>query len=192
MSTITVRLMTDADVDATASLYQANARDALSAQQRAQNGFVQGRLGPEALHRAVGDKHAFVAEIDGQLAGATLIHPVDRFAAGPAAEPSSKPQHPAAATVAAAQQAEVEQPVLYGPSVVAAEFRRRGVLQALTQAVFTAAAQSGYRTVVAFMEKENQASVKAHAQLGWQPIGGFTFDGREYDVVTHPADEASM
>lgn len=175
--------MTDADVHAAAALYAANARDAVLPEERAERGFVQGGPSADALRASAQAGHAYVAEIDGQLAGVTMTHPVERFA-------SPGPQRPPTLTVAVVQQAGVADPILYGPSVVADAFRRRGVLTALTQCVLAAATESGYRTVVAFMEVANRASVRAHAQLGWERIGGFTFDGREYDVVVHPADGA--
>lgn len=185
---ITVRPMTGADVDAVADLYQANARDALIPEQRAESGFVQGRMGAGSLRRAAASGSALVAEIDGQIAGATMTHPVGRFAATDRAQ---APQHPAAAAVRVALESGVEDPVLYGPSVVAEEFRRRGVLAALVQAVLDKAAADSHRTVLAFMELENQPSVKAHATLGFQRIGGFVLDGRHYDVVMHPIAERS-
>lgn len=184
---ISVRLMTASDVEAAARLYQANARDAVAPELRAERGFVQGKLTPERLGAAARDGHAFVAELEGQLAGATMTHPVERFES--ADQNPGLAQSPPALTVKLIRQAGITDPILYGPSVVADTFRRRGVLSALVEFVLKTAAGAGYHTAVAFMELENIPSVKAHANLGWQPIGGFTYQDREYEVVIHPVGQ---
>lgn len=174
---VSVRPMSAADVAAVAQLYRMNSRAELSAQERAAQGFVQGQFTTDRLLDVAHQQRGFVAEIDGRVAGVTIIHFADDFAAAGA-------EKPPVAAVRVAREAELHKPLLYGPAVVSGEFRRRGVLRALVDAVLTAAATAGYEAVVAFIEQENTVSAAAHERLGWRRIGGFTFDGREYDVVS--------
>lgn len=185
MSTvITVRPMTDSDVDAVAAIYTANARDNLSPEQRRRNGFVQGRMTPEALLERVRENDAYVAEIGGEIAGVALTHPLSRFESADPGAPMTPPAH----AVAAARRIGLEAPLLYGPAVVKDTFRGRGVARALTEKVFEAARGSGYRSMLAFMEEENVPSITAHERLGWQRIGDFTFQGRPYRAVSYTLD----
>ena len=52
-------------------LYAANSRDALTPEQRAEHGFVQGRMSAQALRARLDGPGSVVAEVDGEV----VAHP---------------------------------------------------------------------------------------------------------------------
>ncbi|MDP9833392.1 MULTISPECIES: GNAT family N-acetyltransferase [Trueperella] len=181
---ITVRPMAEADIDAVAKIYAANARDALSPDERAKQGFVQGRMSPERLRSFTTGGSGFVATDGEEVFAATVIHAPDAFTGKPSAQRPG--ESPAARTVELAQAARLDSPVLYGPSVVAENYRGRGVLRQLVEAVADEAQTKGYSHLLAFMEDENAPSFAAHERLGFLPLGGFRVEDRDYQAVMLP------
>lgn len=58
-------------------LYAANSRDALTPEQRAEHGFVQGRMSAQALRARLDGPGSVVAEVDGRPAGVLLASPAE-------------------------------------------------------------------------------------------------------------------
>lgn len=58
-------------------LYAANSRDALTPEQRAEHGFVQGRMSAQALRARLDGPGSVVAEVDGRPAGVLLTSPAE-------------------------------------------------------------------------------------------------------------------
>lgn len=174
---VTVRPATAADIDWVTELYAANQRDALTPQQRAEQGFVQGRMDADTLERRLGsDTPSLVAEVDGRPAGVLLTSPVGAFRQGPPG-----------LTVETAQEAGITDAFLCGPALVTPEARGHGVLRALSDEVFAWAA-GRYAHGVAFVEDENHVSRQVHERLGWRPVGTFTWQDRGYTVLAHDVD----
>ncbi|MET9894323.1 GNAT family N-acetyltransferase [Streptomyces sp. NPDC006465] len=177
-----------ADAPAMAELFAANHYDALTEQERAKQGFVQGGLDADTLRSMAEDGSLLVADDDGRLAGLLGL-------ACPENVPSPPP--PIQALLDAQDSLEWQgRPLrstrflLYGPVVVAATYRGKGVARGLFTAALQAA--SGRADVmVAFIELANQASWRVHVDgFGMTPLGKFAIGHRAYGVVgasTRPA-----
>jgi GNAT superfamily N-acetyltransferase len=170
-----------ADAPAMAELFAANHHDALTEQERAKQGFVQGDLDADTLRSMAEDGSLLVADDDGRLAGLLGL-------ASPENMPSPPP--PIQALLDAQDSLEWEgRPLrstpflLYGPVVVAAAYRGKGVARGL----FTAALQAASAradVIVAFIELANQASWRVHVDgFGMTPLGEFTIGDRAYGAV---------
>jgi len=178
-----------ADAPAMAELFAANHYDALTEQERTKQGFVQGGLNADALRSMAEAKSLLVADDGGHLAGLLGL-------ASPENLPSPPP--PVQALLDAQDSLEWQgRPLrsasflLYGPVVVAAAYRGKGVARGL----FTAALQtaSGRADVmVAFIELTNHTSWRVHVDgFGMTSLGKFTIGDRAYGVVgasTRPAE----
>ncbi|MFB6561130.1 MULTISPECIES: GNAT family N-acetyltransferase [unclassified Streptomyces] len=178
------RYAAEADAPAMAELFAAHHHDALTERQRAEQGFVQGRFDVDVLRAMAGARELLVADDGGRVVGllalsapATLVDPSPPVAgllqAQEALEWQGRP-------LAEARW------LLYGPVVVAAAYRGRGVARALfTMAV--AAASERAEAVVAFIEAGNVPSWKVHVDgFGMVPLGEFVAGGRTYSAVAAP------
>lgn len=170
---VRVRPLRAEDVAWVQPLYAANSRDALTPEQRAEHGFVQGRMSDQALRARLDGPGSVVAEVDGRPAGVLLTSLAE-----------GAPDGPPVRTVETARAAGVQDFYLYGPALVAESARGRGVLRAMAEHVLTATA-AAHRAAVAFVEDENTASMAAHTRLGWEPVGRFEHEGRGFTVLTH-------
>ncbi|MGW0751697.1 GNAT family N-acetyltransferase [Streptomyces sp. NPDC002587] len=179
------RYATEADAPAMAALFAANDHDALTPEQRARQGFVQGAFDVGALSTMAAAGELLVAEDEGRLAGLLALSSAADMPAPP----------PAVAGLLRAQDvlewegrplSEVNW-LLYGPVVVDAGYRGRGVARALfTMAL--AAASGRADVLVAFIEAGNVPSWKAHVDgFGMTPLGGYAVGGRTYSAVAAAA-----
>ncbi|MDO5031924.1 GNAT family N-acetyltransferase [Corynebacterium sp.] len=160
------------------ALFQSNARDNLTEEQRRRSGFVQGNLDTEMIKQRVDGPASVVALVGDTGVGVIL-----------SAEPDTFPKGPPALAVAAAREAGLEDFYLYGPGVVDENYRGRGILRTLKDESIRATAQSGkYLWAVGFVEHSNEASMAAHRKTGWRSVGSFTFKEREYEVIAHPVE----
>ncbi|MBO0512508.1 GNAT family N-acetyltransferase [Streptomyces beijiangensis] len=170
-----------ADAQVMADLFAANHHDALTEQERAQQGFVQGALDVDTLRSMAEDRSLLVADDEGRLAGLLGL-------ASPESMPSPPP--PVQAMLDAqdslrwrGQTLRSTPWLLYGPLVVAAAYRGKGVARGLFTAAREAASVRA-DVMVAFIELANQASWKVHVDgFGMTPLGEFTLGDRTYGVV---------
>ncbi|MFF8266395.1 GNAT family N-acetyltransferase [Streptomyces sp. NPDC016562] len=178
------RYATEADAPAMAEVLAASHHDALTERQRAEQGFVQGRFDAEVLRSMARARELLVADDGGRVAGLLAL-------SEPAAIPDPSPA--VAGLLRAQDRLEWEgRPLretrwlLYGPVVVDAAYRGRGVARALfTMAV--AAASERADAVVAFIEAGNAPSWKAHVDgFGMTPLGDYAVGGRTYTAVAAP------
>lgn len=173
---VVVREITAADHAWLLELIDANRAERLSAAERARQGFVQGVWNEAALQRLSTGPGLLVAELDGIRAGAALSSPPGTVVDGPAGRTN----------VIAREAFGDDGYFLYGPVIVAAAFRRRGVLRALSAALLARTA-ARYPVAVAFVQQDNQASLATHRALGWQELAPFTLeDGRRFVVLSLP------
>ncbi|MFG2266397.1 GNAT family N-acetyltransferase [Streptomyces sp. NPDC048720] len=177
-----------ADAPAAAELFAAHHHDALTEQERARQGFVQGSFDAGTLRAMAEDGSLFVADDDGRLAGLLgLTSPQNTHGAPPPVQALLDRQdslkwqgRPLRSTPF----------LLYGPVVVAAAYRGKGVARGLFTAALRAASPRA-EVMVAFIERANQASWRVHVDgFGMVPLGEFTLGDRVYGVVgvsTRPA-----
>ncbi|MFD3547506.1 GNAT family N-acetyltransferase [Streptomyces sp. NPDC058655] len=179
------RHATGADAPAMAALLAANQHDALTEEQRRAQGFVQGGFGEDALRAMARAGELFVADDAGRVAGLLALS---------AAADLPDPPPPVRALLDAQDALRWEgRPLsavrwlLYGPVVVDAAFRRRGVARALfTTAVAEAAGRA--EAVVAFVEADNAPSRRVHVDgFGMTPLGDYEAGGRTYTALAAPA-----
>ena len=178
---VSIRELGAGDVEWALALYAANSYDALTAEQRAAGGFVQGRMDEAALaSRIAGGIPGWVGLVDDSPAALLL-----------AAEPADFTDGPAGGAVRAARGAGVEDFFLYGPALVDEAARGRGVMRALSSHAFEWA-HGRYRWAVAFIEDSNAVSARVHGALGFSPVASFELPAREpggspraYTVVVH-------
>ncbi|MFF4577518.1 GNAT family N-acetyltransferase [Streptomyces sp. NPDC001389] len=180
------RYATEADAPALALLFAANHHDALTEEQRAAQGFVQGSFDAATLRDMAAAGELLVAD-DGQgrIAGLLALS-----VAADMADP------PAAVTGLLRAQAGLvwrgrplgEMPwLLYGPVVVDAGFRGHGVARGLFARAVEASAGRA-EALVAFIEAGNAPSWRVHVDaFGMTPLGEYTVSGRTYHAVATPA-----
>lgn len=178
------RRATEPDAPALAKLFAANHRDALTEQQRAEQGFVQGDFDAAALRAMAAAGNLLIADDDGRAAGLLALAPPEAVPAPPPplqalfdAQDSLQWQgRPLSAT----------RWLSYGPVVVDPAYRGQGVARGLfTLAVETATGRA--EAIVAFIETSNQQSRRVHVDgFGMQPLGEVTATGRAYTVVAAP------
>ncbi|MCX5405512.1 GNAT family N-acetyltransferase [Streptomyces sp. NBC_00335] len=175
------RAATAADAPAMAGLFAANHHDALSAEERARQGFVQGALDEDALRAMAVGGGLLVADDGGAIAG--LLGLVR-------AESVPGPPPPVRALLGAKDELlwrgrplGAARWLLYGPVVVAAAYRGRGIARGLFDAGLKAASGRA-EVMVAFIEMSNRASWTVHVDgLGMTPLGEFELGDRVYGVV---------
>ncbi|MEV7131140.1 GNAT family N-acetyltransferase [Streptomyces sp. NPDC093260] len=178
-----------ADARAATDLFAANHHDALTPQERAEQGFVQGGLDIDAVRSMAEEGSLLVADDGGRLAGLLGL-------AAPEKIPSPPP--PVRALLDAQDSLEWRgRPLgsvpflLYGPVVVAAGCRGRGVARGLFEAAHRAASGRA-EVMVAFIELTNQTSWRVHVDgFGMIPLGEFTLGDRAYGVVGAPVRPAT-
>lgn len=175
------RHATAADAPAMAGLFAADHHGALTERERAEQGFVQGGLGVDGLRSTAEEGSLLVATDDGRLAGLLGL-----------AAPDSVPGlPPPVQAVLDAQDAlrwdgrplRATPWLLHGPVVVAAAHRGRGVARGLFDAALQAASGRA-AAMVAFIERDDQASWKVHVDgFGMTPLAEFSIGDRAYVVV---------
>jgi len=174
------RYAVESDAAGMAALFAANHTDVLSA--RAGHEFVQGSPGEDTLRAMAGAGALLVADDSGQVAGLLML-----------ADPQGVPSPPPPVAGILDRQETLlwdERPLstlrwlLYGPVIVDAAHRGRGVARTLFGKALEAARDRHAEVVVAFIEAGNRHSWHAHVGgFGMRPLGDFTVDGRTYDVV---------
>jgi GNAT superfamily N-acetyltransferase len=178
------------DASAMAELFAANRDDALTEQQRAEQGFVQGGLDAAAFRAMAGTRGVLVADDGGRIAGLLgLVSASDLPAASPPVQALLDAQDELRWRGSPLSRTRW---LLYGPVVVDADYRGQGVARGLfTAAVESAAGQAD--TLVAFIELTNKLSWRVHVDgFGMQPLGEVTAaNGRAYAVVAAAVDAGS-
>lgn len=175
----TLRLATEADFAAIIALQNANTPTHLSAEQRRQ-GYIVSRM-----------EHAQLAAISAQL-GIMLALQGNVLAGFVCMMPPEARPRPAVvdAMLAAADEHSLDrQPLramrlfLYGPVCIAREFRARGLLRRLFNAVKTHL-HDRYDAGLAFIADDNPHSLAAHVQgLGMCDVARFSSGGQDYHLI---------
>jgi GNAT superfamily N-acetyltransferase len=183
------RYATAADAPAMAELFAANDYDSLTEQERADQGFVQGGLDVGRLRSMADDGSLLVADDAGRLAGLLGL-------AAPGSMPSPPPPVQALLSTQDSLQWQGHSLsstrwLLYGPVVVAAAYRGKGVARGLFTTAIQAASERA-DVVVAFIELANQTSWKVHVDsFGMTPLGEFVIGDRAYGVVGTSAKQSA-
>jgi len=177
--TVTVRRSGPADRPAILALMDAARVEGLSAAERAERGFVQGRMDADVLARFEEGPGVFVAEQGGDLAGFAMTSVPGTVTSGP----------PRSAVDALGDGH--GRVFLYGPAAVDPRYQGRGVLTTLLVAL-SRALRDRYDLGVAFVEEANAKSLAVHRHYGMAEAATFVFDGRDYVVFTFsPAEFAA-
>lgn len=179
MSDVTTRPATRDDFDWILALITANQRDAVPEAERSSRGFIQGHFDEAGLEARLGGPGMWVAEVGGERAGAVLSSAAGAYPEGP----------PGRTMEVAADALPGQRIFLYGPAVVDAQFRHRGVLNALVSTLLSETAAE-YDEAIAFVERSNTVSMSVHGRLGFREIGGFTVGERDYSVFARATGEA--
>ncbi|MGW5852663.1 N-acetyltransferase family protein [Streptomyces sp. NPDC055254] len=179
------RYAVEADAPAMAALFAANHRDALTERQRAEGGFVQGRFDEAALRAMARAGDLLVADDDGRVAGLLGLS-VARDLADPP-PPVRALLDAEGALLWQGRPLSGVRWLLYGPVVVDAAYRGRGVARGLfTLAVREAVGRA--EAVVAFIEAGNVPSRRVHVDgFGMTPLGEYEAGGRTYSAIATPA-----
>ncbi|MDN5914140.1 MAG: GNAT family N-acetyltransferase [Pseudonocardia sp.] len=156
----------------------------LSDEERARQGFIQGRMDDEMLAGMQRGTGVFVAEVDEELAGFAVTFTPEMAVSGP-------PQR----LIDTLDERPEPSPVrrfLYGPAGVDPRFQGHGILRALLGAIrreFVGAFDQG----VLFVGEANEKSLAVHRHYGMSTIGDFTFRDRPYVVMSFdPAAAAEL
>jgi hypothetical protein len=173
------RRVRDSDYPALLALQEANLRDNLPVEARAE-GFLSARFTREQFAEMDTGGAVVVAQAEDAIAGYLCASTVDfnrRFALL-AAMIERYPQlalHGRPLTSFTS--------FVYGPVCVDRAFRGRGMLRGLFHALLHETAVR-FEIGVAFVAHDNAHSYAAHVQgLGMQDVGHFDFDGRRYRIL---------
>ncbi|OON73824.1 GNAT family N-acetyltransferase [Streptomyces tsukubensis] len=170
------------DAPALAELFAAHHYDALTERARADQGFVQGALDVVALRSMADEGSLLVAEDSGRRAGLLGLAEPGSMATPP--PPVEALLHAQDALQWRGQPLGTTRWLLYGPVVVADEYRGKGVARGLFDAAARAASRRQADVMVAFIERANRISWHVHVDgFGMTPLGEFTVADRAYDVV---------
>jgi GNAT superfamily N-acetyltransferase len=172
-----------------AAVFAASHHDALSERERAEHGFVQGRFGEAELRAMTARRELLVADDGGRVAGLLALSEPEQVPGPP----------PPVRAILDAQDAlrwggrplrEVRW-LLYGPVVVDAAHRGRGVARGLYELALAEAA-GRCEAVVAFIEAGNGPSWRVHVDgFGMVPVGEVVAGGRRYAVVAAAPEAAT-
>lgn len=169
-----------ADAPAMAGLFAANHHDALSEEERARQGFVQGALDEDALRAMAEGGGLLVADDDGEIAGLLGLVRAESVPGSPPVRALLEAQDE---LMWRGRPLGAVRWLLYGPVVVGAAYRGRGIARGLFNTALEAASGRA-EVMVAFIEMTNRASWTVHVDgLGMTPLGEFDLDGRAYGVV---------
>lgn len=154
---------------------EARGRD-LSDAERAQQGFVQGRMDESSLTRLQAGTGVFVARD-----GATLVG----FAMTSAAHSAKNDLAVEMLRIAAQAESEVqpEKTFLYGPVAVDRRYQGQGLLTRLLIHVCTEL-RTQFKLGVLFIDRANHKSLTIHREYLMDERSGFEFKGRSYVVFT--------
>jgi L-amino acid N-acyltransferase YncA len=156
--------------------------DGLSEAERAERGFVQGRMDDTLLARFQEGTGVFVAEEDGVLAGVAVTSEPGAVTAGPPGRTAELARQHLGSSV---------RMLLYGPAAVDRRFQGRGILSRLLGELSRALGDRFDRGV-AFVESANAKSLAVHRHYGMTELARFTSGEREYLVFCFaPADFAA-
>jgi L-amino acid N-acyltransferase YncA len=180
--TVRTRVSGPADRTAILALLAAARGDELSEAERAERGFVQGRMDAALLARFQEGTGVFVAEEDGVLAGFAMTSEPGTVTAGPPGRTADLARQHLGASVSL---------FLYGPAAVDGRFQGRGILSRLLGELSRALGDRFDRGV-AFVETANAKSLAVHRHYGMTELARFVYDGRDYVVLAFaPADFAA-
>jgi GNAT superfamily N-acetyltransferase len=182
------RYATTADTPAMAALFAASHHDALTEQQRAEQGFVQGDFNAEVLRTMAEGRTLLLAEEDGKPAGFLALAATQDIAVH---SPPVQALLAAQGSLCWEGRALSELPwLLYGPVLVDPTFRGRGVARGLYAAALEAASGRA-ELMVAFIETVNRRSWRVHVEgFGMRPLGEIAAGDRTYSVVAAPVPGA--
>ncbi|GLX17858.1 MULTISPECIES: GNAT family N-acetyltransferase [Streptomyces] len=182
------RYAAEADAPAMARLFAANHHDALSEEQRAAQGFVQGAFGIDTLRAMARDGELLVADAGhGRVAGLLALSVAADMGDPPAAVLGLLRAQPE--LVWQGRPLSEVPWLLYGPVVVDAAFRGHGVARGLFGMAVEASAGRA-EALVAFIEAGNAPSWRVHVDaFGMTPLGEYTVAGRTYTAVATPAEQ---
>lgn len=149
------------------------------------NGFIQSPLPRQLVERWIPD--IVVAIIDGKGAGFAHCAP-------PPPPNGPRPPEPVSCYIidnAATLQVEGTSLAslnyeFYGPALVAAEHRGKGVYGALFRHIVTSARQQHRQALVAFVDDDNPLSLTVHTHLGFKVIDEHTINGRHFHILALP------
>lgn len=189
MTTFTIRRAMSDDSQALSHLMHTNAKENLTPEEREQ-GFLTGGGLPETALAAMIEDPGFPVATDGtEVIGCTCV---SRFE-----------QHEGRALIETMLEAcsDVDfhgddlseyRGFLYGPAVVARDYRGRGILSNLFENLIEIVPEA-FEVGIAFVADKNQKSYAAHTDgLDMTPVTGFEFDKEQYTVLAFPADERNL
>lgn len=153
--------------------------DDLTATERAERGFVQGRIDDELLSRFQEGTGVFVAEEACELVGVAVTFEPDTVATGPPKQ---------AADAAGEALRGNSRFFLYGPAAVAPGFQQRGALSGMLTTL-SASLVDGFDAGVAFVEVDNAKSLAVHRHYGMTELTSFEYNNRDYRVFSFSPGE---
>lgn len=170
-----------ADIPRILELLQSAKKENISAEERKKTGFIQGKIDENVLATMQHDLGVFIAKHDTEIIGVACSSSFGLFPSGP--------------IVMAGQYALNHTPVLhpedifqYGPVVVHADWRKKGILRQLLSYTCRQHSQR-FQKGLAFVEEENALSLSIHRHYFHEDIGSFTFGGAKYYVfLFNPKD----
>lgn len=170
--TITFRLSSPGDRAGVLAVLAASRGEGLSAQERAQQGFVQGSFTEEMLARVEAGSGVVVGVDDSGAVVAVAMTMTQTPAGGP----------PASLGLYMRRHHGDKRWAMYGPVAIAPSHRGRGLMRPLLAEV--SRRLDGYELAAGFIDADNAKSMAVHTAVGMTVDGYFTVNARRFAVVT--------
>ena len=177
---VTVRRARPEDAHPLSQLLEANTKENLTAEER-EEGYITGGGPPEDALAAMAEDPGFAVAADGTtVIGCIGASRFDQHEGQPVVETMAD----------ACSEADFRgeslfayRTFLYGPAIVAQDYRGRGVLSDMFETLIEIVAEE-FEVGLAWVANENQTSYAAHTDgLGMTPVTEFEFDDDQYTVV---------
>ncbi|CAN3474223.1 hypothetical protein DICA0_A07096 [Diutina catenulata] len=175
---VSIREATQADLSWIVPLVAINSKDAVEDQSK---GFLQSAIPESALAHWI--PNIRVVEYDGKPAGFTHSDQLEKTGhMQPAIRYVSDHLDTLKVDGTPLSQIDFE---IYGPALIAEEFRGKGLYKKLFSAVGHELQNRGCKVLVAFVDTINPLSLQVHQKLGCQIIGEGTNSGAHFYILSY-------
>lgn len=185
MNMVTIRRARPEDAHPLSELLEANTKENLTAEER-EAGFITGGGPPENALAAMAEDPGFVVAVDGtDVIGCIGASRFDLHEGGVVEIMTDA----CAEADFRGESLSTYRTFLYGPALVARDYRHRGVLSGMFEKLVEIVTEE-FEVGLAWVAEENQTSHAVHTDgLGMSPVTEFAVDGDQYTVLAFYVDD---
>lgn len=162
------------DLASIVKLLEESRGDNLTEEERAKQGFIQGKMSEEMITQFQDDLGVFVAKDDDDIVGVAFASRVGLIKQGP-------PHLLVETLFEECVDLTAENMFLYGPVVVRADYKGKGILTRLLSSLCSELHHK-FQKGAAFVEEANQLSLNIHRHYFEKEVTSFMYDNRKYYI----------